>query len=609
MKAKLLSFFLAAILLGLTACNVDDNPITGGSSDFVDGYDYEGVKCELPVFVSYGIPQNVRTALESYLTNITSIDEAEIAVVRAEDLGTYEGKLIDVYNRGGLVVITNPTTELYDAFAEKLNEQGILPTESSQETILFAINNRNHSYALHGTELPEDATEEQIADYYKNRIYHLFRWYKEQPKPNASRAASTRGEVSPTLILNEFDAKVVLNNCQVLTNNFIISLSHEMYNDVGINEPAERLDETGAVESTYYIFPVYLYEINDDKAGDYYFVKGGVTVYNGAVWEPRLTEHGVVRYDLLIAGYYMSSLDVVASLLTRDPYNDNALGCLFAKNPKPQSTKNATSYSEEIEFGVEGSLNAGVSTFVGGGVGFSASSKEAISQTLEDIQVEHNTGPTTRWVEHKYIVKNIGFEAGAGARNQYNNRNKHVPAAARTNFVTETFWGWHMPTGKYGVRDNSDSTLIFKVDIDVIYMCFVESNRDCWINNFKSFDDGKGIKFKQTIKAPNRVPFGVVSLENYHPNPINHINIWKTDEHPGKGDPYAQLNTTGIGANASAKCALLEGKYYIEYQQIKADNDSVLSTWAIDNIEVKKGLTEAASTTKVSTLNAKQISK
>ena len=39
MKAKLLSFFLAAILLGLTACNVDDNPITGGSSDYVDGYD------------------------------------------------------------------------------------------------------------------------------------------------------------------------------------------------------------------------------------------------------------------------------------------------------------------------------------------------------------------------------------------------------------------------------------------------------------------------------------------------------------------------------------------------------------------------------------------
>ena len=108
-----LSTLLLSVIFGLTACSVDDTSIT--PSDNPDDIswekpDYTSVKCDDPVFISDGIKPEVRSALDTYLTNITSLDEAMVAVVKPEDIGTYEGKLKAFYDRGGLVVVAHPTT-------------------------------------------------------------------------------------------------------------------------------------------------------------------------------------------------------------------------------------------------------------------------------------------------------------------------------------------------------------------------------------------------------------------------------------------------------------------------------------------------------------------
>lgn len=89
-----LSTLLLSVIFGLTACSVDDTSIT--PSDNPDDIswekpDYTSVKCDDPVFISDGIKPEVRSALDTYLTNITSLDEAMVAVVKPEDIGTYEG--------------------------------------------------------------------------------------------------------------------------------------------------------------------------------------------------------------------------------------------------------------------------------------------------------------------------------------------------------------------------------------------------------------------------------------------------------------------------------------------------------------------------------------
>lgn len=106
-----LSILLLSALLGLAACSTDDNPDNNPETTDTSAYsepDYNAVKCDVPVFVSASIKTEVRTALESYLTSITSLDEAEVAVVKGEDIGTYEGRLMDLYERGGLVVVARP---------------------------------------------------------------------------------------------------------------------------------------------------------------------------------------------------------------------------------------------------------------------------------------------------------------------------------------------------------------------------------------------------------------------------------------------------------------------------------------------------------------------
>ena len=80
-------------MFGLVACTVDDNSATSTEEPdrpYVTELDYSSVKCDAPVFVSYNLVPEVRAAVETYLTNITSIEEATVAVVKSEDVPVYE---------------------------------------------------------------------------------------------------------------------------------------------------------------------------------------------------------------------------------------------------------------------------------------------------------------------------------------------------------------------------------------------------------------------------------------------------------------------------------------------------------------------------------------
>ena len=71
-----------------------------------------------------------------------TLDEAEIAVVRDEDVGTYEGRLLDFYNRGGLLVVAEPISTRYREFAEKYGIPDLMPFDASQDVLLYVTCNR-----------------------------------------------------------------------------------------------------------------------------------------------------------------------------------------------------------------------------------------------------------------------------------------------------------------------------------------------------------------------------------------------------------------------------------------------------------------------------------
>ena len=147
---------MLSLLLGFSACSDNDNPVSNESEDNpiinrAPEPNYSEVVCDAPVFVTSSLRPEVSSALSTFLTNISSLDNAEIAIVKNEDIGTYEGKLFDFYNRGGLLVVPDPSAERYSEFAEKYGIPDLLPFDASQDVLLYLTCNLRNHYVLYGT--------------------------------------------------------------------------------------------------------------------------------------------------------------------------------------------------------------------------------------------------------------------------------------------------------------------------------------------------------------------------------------------------------------------------------------------------------------------------
>ena len=106
---------LAFALCALSACH-DDDPVLEPEQteeDITEVFsqeepNYASVSINAPVFVSSSIKAEVRDGLQTFLTNITSLEDAEVAVVKDEDIGSYEGKLQELFLRGGFIIVAQP---------------------------------------------------------------------------------------------------------------------------------------------------------------------------------------------------------------------------------------------------------------------------------------------------------------------------------------------------------------------------------------------------------------------------------------------------------------------------------------------------------------------
>ena len=233
MKTRV-SILLLSMLLGLTACTDNSNPVINPEDSEADGTtvfsqeepDYSSAIIDAPVFISTSLKAEVREGLQTFLTNPTSLADAEVAVVRDEDVGTYDGELLALYQRGGFIVVAQPVGEHYQAFAAKYGLPNVLPSVASQDVLLYATSKKREHYILYTTnpfdpEEIEDPVElsmleQQAQSYYKRRIFEICRWLNEQ-----RQAASQRVH---TGILVE-SADFLLHNLRIILI-FLLNLLH-----------------------------------------------------------------------------------------------------------------------------------------------------------------------------------------------------------------------------------------------------------------------------------------------------------------------------------------------------------------------------------------------
>lgn len=642
MKAKPIILLLAAIF-GLTACSVDSNPVVNPEYEGTDGTEvfgqeepeYSSVSIDAPVFLSSSIKAEVKEGLQAFLTNITSLDEAEVAVVKDEDIGNYEGKLLELYQRGGFIIVAQPNGNRYREFAAKYGIPNVLPFDASQDVLLYATSKKREHYVLYSTNPfnPEEIKdplalsmlEQQSQNYYKRRIFEICRWLKEQ------RQAKTRSAVQ---YVTQFDPKVLIEECDLINQNFSIPMSNIVADRR--TSSADWLTATGSVEVKYTVYSAYVFEGNK-QSGDYYIVKMDLLVRNGSVFTSFKKKHGLITH--WGAGYYMKQFDLSSALVDPSKFIINAdddrdsaerkykmlrdmaqymvqsgkvhpdlmvPGIYFFSNPSPETTISSTGYTSGIDVGLNGSLSAGTETT--GGLGFSANYSNSETVTISDITIQVNTEAESQAVTNTYITKPIGsftFPDGHDEKDVVN----LIPLVARSDFNAHSVWCWTVPVGE-AVCDNSDAGFMMATRFIYEYASYVHSSDDMF------YPDGYHKSFKAGnysyafLPNPSRTPFGVIALRNNESLPIYGISIWAQDDQAGQGNPLYVVDS-GYEPGEEALCAVPAGTYYIEfsmkYKQPDAPTHIVESRWKIENVKVKKGTDQDNATTRISSGSAELI--
>ena len=322
-----LSILLLSALVGLTACTNDSNPVvnpedTDESEVFMqDEPDYSSVVIDAPVFISASIKAEVREGLLAFLTNITSLDDAEVAVVRDEDIGTYDGELLALYQRGGFIIVAQPDGDRYREFAAKYDLPNALPFNASQEVLLYATSKKREHYVLYATNPfdPEEIEdplvlsmlEQNAQSYYKRRIFEMCRWLKEQ----RTGRARTRAAVQ----LNQFKSDIFIDESDVINLDFSVPMKNVVADRK--TSKADWIDANGNVVVKYTVYSAYVFEGNK-QPGDYYIVRTDLLVRNGSVFSSFKKKHGLVTH--WGAGYYMKQFDLSSAMVDPSEYTFKA---------------------------------------------------------------------------------------------------------------------------------------------------------------------------------------------------------------------------------------------------------------------------------------------
>ena len=632
--------FGAAVALGSSACNDDVNPDlpdNPGQESHDDEWDTASARV---CFMSAVDDEDMSVALRERFPNVSDLSGASVAVVSGNDLRGAVGQgLKEFYDRGGLVVVTNPNDDT-DNIVEEFFSDGYCPLVDATDAILFAFNNRDKYYTIAtGYEVSEGGTTEEIdqtildeligkpdegetsgweedtidaddegphehdEDYFHLRMENFVDWvrcnYDGSGPVGVPAVAWSRGGDS-------YDPRVNISNDYVeVYHSFPVSLHNRISKGTGSKE--DRLDSDTDIEYNYRVYPLYLFSSNGgDAPGDYYIVEGSVTAHNGRMWKPYNKKHGGCNDR--VVGYYMKSLTSKYELVKSSGKSYVTMeGLRFYHDPTPGTTMGSTSYTTGFSAEFNGSLSGSYGKADGAGgqlmLGFNCQWSKSSSQTLADVRTELTTESSDKSITYCHTVQNIHN------KRDWNKWDRDYPLLSRNDMTCDNAWVWKVPYGKNGVYDDHSTSFGIRITMSAQYGAFNWWRGASW-DSKHSFDVAAQSCVIE-IKAPNRSRFGVFALRNASKLTVAHINIWlQGDVVDGKA-PESKIHATipsSYNRNEVAKWKLREGKYHIEFDMIDPDEgNKVVSRWKCDNVNITMGRDENSATTEVSTVDAVKI--
>ncbi|MGN0205986.1 MAG: hypothetical protein ACI4BC_01965 [Muribaculaceae bacterium] len=623
-------FIFLLMFLSLASCSDDKNPIpTPPDTDqgSTEQPKFDDVECTVPVYVSPSISGDIATAIAKYFPLKVSADEANVLLFANSDLETSPEAIDDAFDADKLVVIVEPQEATFYKYATAYDHPKTMPTNIEDGLLLFAYSDRT-SFSVQDSpdEIPESPEKEP--EFTEEEFAAL------KPQPGEDSSYDDSATIMPddiTLLgmrmsgfINWLNDTYSANNMQMIASrssdnydpqaqisgyyyeynhDFMVALTNRFIRQMALSDP-DGLRKIGNIRFCYRIYPVFIYGTNNDSSapGDYYIVDGTITCENGDVWDPDYHKHGLIKTYLI--GYYMKHFHSDITLLDS---NKNAISNLeFYARPNPETANPSTSYSCGHSFNLNFSLSGGgkwgsnnSEGNLGGSVGFGVSWTNSFTYNLEDVRTDLSTRNGT--VSYDYTFQNFRHTTN------YDDSKKGVgyPSLCRTDFSCRSTWIWKVPYNTCGAVENSDANFHIRVHIDPLYGVY------SWFSTAGSSEEDDfrspiNYQYDQPIAAPVRIPFGVLALKNASSTTVANIKIWRQSD--DENAPAYDSIPSSYNINEMAKIKLPEGTYRIKYDTFYANlGNMVEGSWRYDNIKIKLGLDENASTTEISTINAVKV--
>ena len=563
----MMQWVLAAILicsLGVfTSCSNDDNPEEPGREEKIPAHDFESlyVTSQKPTFVGdiTTMPADLQTAVrERFPNQVGSIEEAQVVIIGSAnpDIVAAPNKVVAIMSANGGNVLT-------------------------------ATHGDSDEYTMLDEDEPLVAKDNI---YWNMRISAFVEWVETYEAPIANPYNGDQPS------FEEMKLNMGMAGVQNIYVNIPFSYG-TVIDEATLSEP-DILTGYGSLTFQAKILPIYAQSVNGANSGDYYLVKSTVVPHNDGMWNPFIGAHGWTRNR--VYGFWFKEMTYRISLLNPDGSDIN--GLTYNMMPLPENkigkiehtetTSYSLSFSGKISGGVEGTK-----TKEGGelGVTFSASWSESTKYSFDNIS--YNRDSSTPVVTYTWKSNNVKLT------DDWDKMDVNFPVDVHSEFACNNSWVWFVPRGTNGIDDSTKKEFKLNITANLTYSSWYhwrwaveyDSNR----KNYKI----KPLGYTVNVNAPDRTPWGVISLTNAAKNyTVRNVKVFKKGETTEEPEYFAQGS---YEYNEKAIMATNEGTYILTFEYVDPNNwNKVMARGIINNIKVKQGKTQASATTVVSTAEA-----
>ncbi|MBO5596519.1 MAG: hypothetical protein J5917_07090 [Bacteroidales bacterium] len=434
-------------------------------------------------------------------------------------------------------------------------------------------------------EVEKTELETYVQTFYESCITSFVEWLEgavaEQARTKAEFVTNVKGNLEQL--------------GQRCPNQFKFGLKEQI--EKGLIYSPDSLAGTGSVDVDMRVYPVYKQSTNGNNAGDYYIVVSRIVPHNKNMWHPEEHIHGWAANR--VYGYWFNGMNVVTSLINenKSPISDID----YFERPIPENKNQSRQYSEGKSFNISGTLTGGggymgttgqwsimPNLTIGGG--WSSSTNYELSTVEYTVD---SSSPST--VEYNYYTtKNVTMTDYWGKEDKIN---VYFPLTVRSDIYANTSWAWHVGAAK----DYDKQEYVLRNKIDITYAawhhwrCAAEYD-----SNKKTFKiDIPEVQW--TLKAPSRVPWGVIALKNTSTYEMSHIVVYDSNGKAVDAPTYSRSK------DQTAKFSLPVGTYSIQFDLVDGTTQQKYGSYVYRNIEVHQGADEKSATVEIATIGADKI--